>query len=99
MGIAISLLNVRRSILIQAPPERVWQEFESFEQISAWFGRGHDLHRFEAKLALAKDFVRDVAGPEALQLLTGSGLGNNEILIRDVVALAERRQAAAGGRA
>ncbi len=50
MGITISLLNVRRSILIQAPPERVWQEFESFDRIAAWFGRGHELHRFEAKL-------------------------------------------------
>ena len=50
MGITISLLNVRRSILIQAPPERVWQEFESFDRIAAWFGRGHELHRFEPKL-------------------------------------------------
>ncbi len=50
MGITISLLNVRRSILIQAPPERVWQEFESFDRIAAWFGRGHELHRFEPEL-------------------------------------------------
>ncbi len=50
MGITISLLNVRRSILIQAAPERVWLEFESFDRISAWFGRGHELHRFEPKL-------------------------------------------------
>jgi len=49
MGITIGLLNVRRSILIQAPPGRVWQEFESFERIGSWFGRGHDLHRFEPK--------------------------------------------------
>ncbi len=44
MGITISLLNVRRSILIQAPPERVWQEFESFDRFAAWFGLGHELH-------------------------------------------------------
>jgi uncharacterized protein YndB with AHSA1/START domain len=50
MGLTISLLNVRRSILIQASPERVWQEFSSFERIAAWFGRGHQLHRFEPKL-------------------------------------------------
>lgn len=50
MGIAISLLHVRRSILIQAPPERVWQEFQSFERIAAWFGRGHELHKFEPKV-------------------------------------------------
>ncbi len=50
MGITISLLNVRRSIFIQAPPQRVWQEFETFDRIAAWFGRGHELHRFEPKL-------------------------------------------------
>ena len=40
MGLTIGLLNVRRSILIQASPQRVWQEFESFDQIAAWFGLG-----------------------------------------------------------
>ncbi len=50
MGITISLLNVRRSILIQAPPERVWQEFESLDRFAAWFGQGHELHRFEPKV-------------------------------------------------
>jgi uncharacterized protein YndB with AHSA1/START domain len=50
VGIQIGLLNVRRSILIQAPPERVWQEFGSFERLAAWFGTGHTLHAFEAKL-------------------------------------------------
>jgi len=50
MGIRIGLLNVRRSILIQAPPGRVWQEFETFERVAAWFGRGHELHRFELAL-------------------------------------------------
>lgn len=49
MGIKISLLTVRRSILIQASPARVWQEFESFERISGWFGRGHELHQFEGR--------------------------------------------------
>jgi uncharacterized protein YndB with AHSA1/START domain len=50
MGITIGLLNVRRSILIQASPQRVWQEFESFDRVAAWFGRGHELHRFDLKL-------------------------------------------------
>ena len=50
MGINISLLNVRRSVLIGALPARVWQEFGSFESVSKWFGRGHELHRFEAEL-------------------------------------------------
>ncbi len=50
MGIEIGLLNVRRSILIQASPERVWREFQSFDSIGAWFGRGHQLHTFEPRL-------------------------------------------------
>ena len=40
MGLQIGLLNVRRSILIQAPPDRVWQEFETFDRFAAWFNRG-----------------------------------------------------------
>ena len=43
MGIEISALHVRRSGLIQAPPERVWQEFTSFDRLAAWFGRGRQL--------------------------------------------------------
>ena len=55
MGITISLLNVRRSILIQASPAKVWQEFGSFERFAAWFGRGHELHLFEPKLGSLVD--------------------------------------------
>ena len=49
MGATIGLLNVRRSILIAATPERVWREFQSFERMSGWFGRGHQLHVFEPR--------------------------------------------------
>ncbi len=51
MGIQISTLRVRRSSLIQATPERVWQEFSSFERFAAWFGRGHHLEVYEPELA------------------------------------------------
>lgn len=50
MASEIGLLVVRRSILIGAPPERVWQEFESFEKMRAWFGTGHELVRYEPKV-------------------------------------------------
>jgi len=50
MASEIGLLVVRRSILIGAPPERVWQEFESFERMRAWFGTGHELVRYEPKV-------------------------------------------------
>ena len=50
MGLEIGCLNVRRSILIQASPARVWQEFESFDRIAGWFNRGHQLHTFEPQV-------------------------------------------------
>ena len=43
MGIEIGSLHVRRSNFVQATPERVWQEFTSFDRLAAWFGRGHQL--------------------------------------------------------
>lgn len=44
MGMTIGPLHVRRSILIDAPPARVWQEFETAERIRAWLNLGHVLH-------------------------------------------------------
>lgn len=50
MPTTISPLAVRRSTWIRASPERVWQEFESFERMRAWFGRGHSLTAYEPRL-------------------------------------------------
>jgi uncharacterized protein YndB with AHSA1/START domain len=50
MGIAISQLHVRRSIFINASAERVWEEFDSQNRMTAWFGTGHTLDRFEPYL-------------------------------------------------
>jgi uncharacterized protein YndB with AHSA1/START domain len=50
MGTQIGPLNVRRSILIQASPAEVWREFETFDRIAAWLGRGHVLHAIELKV-------------------------------------------------
>ena len=33
-----SVLIVRRSIYIEAPPERVWREFEDFDHMAGWWG-------------------------------------------------------------
>ncbi len=49
MGIEIGVLAVRRSVLIKATTERVWQEFETFEKMRAWFGRGHTLVKYEPR--------------------------------------------------
>jgi uncharacterized protein YndB with AHSA1/START domain len=47
MGTTIGPLAVRRSVWINAPPERVWREFETFERFAAWFGTGHELITYE----------------------------------------------------
>jgi uncharacterized protein YndB with AHSA1/START domain len=62
MGTQIGLLNVRRSILIQASPARVWEEFTSFERISAWLNRGHTLHVFEPRLGGHTDMSVEIDG-------------------------------------
>jgi uncharacterized protein YndB with AHSA1/START domain len=62
MGIQIGVLNVRRSILIQASPAEVWREFESFDRIAAWLGRGHVLHALEPKLGGHVDLSVEIDG-------------------------------------
>ena len=50
MGTTIGALYVRRSAFVQATPERVWEEFASFDRLRAWFGIGHTLHAYEPRL-------------------------------------------------
>jgi uncharacterized protein YndB with AHSA1/START domain len=50
MGLAIGTLHVRRSIFIDASPERVWEEFTAENRISAWLDRGHTLHSIDPRL-------------------------------------------------
>lgn len=60
MGADIGPLAVRRSIWINATPERVWQEFESYERMKAWFGTGHELVTYEPRVG---GWVETYAGP------------------------------------
>jgi len=62
MAAMIGPLNVRRSILVMAPPSRVWEEFKSFDSISAWFGQGHQLHAFEPRLSGQVEMSVEVEG-------------------------------------
>ncbi len=62
MGISISRLHVRRSTWIQASPARVWQEFESFDRIAAWFGRGHELHALDLHVGGVADLSVEISG-------------------------------------
>ena len=55
MGTLIGPLHVRRSILIEAAPARIWEEFSSLERFRAWFGIGHTLHAFEPKVGARVD--------------------------------------------
>jgi uncharacterized protein YndB with AHSA1/START domain len=50
MGTEIGRLAVRRSIWIDAKPERVWEEFESLERMRLWFGTGHILVAYEPRV-------------------------------------------------
>jgi uncharacterized protein YndB with AHSA1/START domain len=50
VGTQVSALTVRRSSLVRATPERVWQEFTSFDRLAAWFGQGHELEVYEPGL-------------------------------------------------
>lgn len=62
MGLQIGRLAVRRSIYIKASPERVWQEFSSFESIAAWLGNGQTLHVFEPVQGGRADLSVEIGG-------------------------------------
>jgi uncharacterized protein YndB with AHSA1/START domain len=50
MATHIGPLSVRRSIWIDALPERVWEEFGSLERMRRWFGTGHTLVSYEPRV-------------------------------------------------
>jgi uncharacterized protein YndB with AHSA1/START domain len=58
----VSPLSVRRSILINASPDRVWREFESFERMAAWWGTGHTLETYDPREGGHIEMAVDVDG-------------------------------------
>jgi uncharacterized protein YndB with AHSA1/START domain len=69
MATEIGPLAVRRSIFIDAPPTRVWKEFEDLEHMRRWFGTGHTLVKYEARVgAEVETDAGDLAG-EALRFV------------------------------
>ena len=62
MGIEIGVLYVRRSVLIQASPQRVWEEFTSEERIRRWLDLGHSVHTFEPRMGGLVDMSADIDG-------------------------------------
>ena len=57
-----SRLVVRRAAQIAAPPERVWQEVESFERLKAWFGTGHTLVQYEPRVGAMVELKVEIDG-------------------------------------
>jgi uncharacterized protein YndB with AHSA1/START domain len=47
MATEIGPYAMRRSIWIDAPPARVWEEFATFEAMVEWYGVGHTLVKYE----------------------------------------------------
>ncbi len=62
MGTTIGTMHVRRSAFIRATPERVWEEFGSFDRLGAWFGIGHTLHAYEPKLGAVVELSVELDG-------------------------------------
>jgi uncharacterized protein YndB with AHSA1/START domain len=59
MGTQIGALAVRRSVWINAIPERVWREFETFDRFRAWYGTGHELLVYEPRVGGRLEFESD----------------------------------------
>ncbi len=64
MATVVGPLHVRRSVLIHAHPQRVWQEFSSTERIRSWFGLGHTLHELEPEVGGRSRFSVQMDGRE-----------------------------------
>ncbi len=62
---------MRRSIYIEATPERVWEEFESFERMQQWFGIGHELVKYEPRTGGRVEL--DASEKEGIEMLIFSG--------------------------
>lgn len=62
MGTSIGPLHVRRSIFIEAPPARVWEEFGSTERVKAWLNLGHTVHQFEPKVGGMVEMSVEIEG-------------------------------------
>src|SRR5262245_17115319 len=70
MPTEIGPLHVRRSIWIDADPERVWEEFGSLERMQAWFGTGHRLVRYEPRVgAVVETDAGDHVDGESLRFV------------------------------
>jgi uncharacterized protein YndB with AHSA1/START domain len=62
MGTTVGTMYVRRSAFIRATPERVWEEFASFERLRGWFGIGHALLAYEPKVGASVELSVELEG-------------------------------------
>jgi uncharacterized protein YndB with AHSA1/START domain len=59
---AIGPYHVRRSVWINAAPDRVWERFESFDEMRSWYGTGHTLTVYEPQFGGTVETVVDIDG-------------------------------------
>jgi uncharacterized protein YndB with AHSA1/START domain len=62
MKINEGALTIRRSIHIDATPERIWREFTDQQRMARWWGTGHRLLTYEPRLGGWVEMEVDVAG-------------------------------------
>jgi uncharacterized protein YndB with AHSA1/START domain len=46
----ISPFGIRRAAFLHASPERIWEEFTTYERMKAWYGTGHTLTQYEPRV-------------------------------------------------
>jgi uncharacterized protein YndB with AHSA1/START domain len=46
----ISPFGIRRAAFMRATPERIWEEFTTYERMKAWYGTGHELTLYEPRV-------------------------------------------------
>ena len=69
MATGIGPLAVRRSIWIDASPDRVWGEFEGLDRMRRWFGTGHTLVRYEPRVGAEVETDAGHLDGEALRFI------------------------------
>ena len=55
-------LAVRRALVIQASPERIWREFEDHDRMARWWGTGHRLVMYEPRVGGSIEMEVEVDG-------------------------------------
>jgi uncharacterized protein YndB with AHSA1/START domain len=58
----ISPFGIRRAAFIRATPDRIWEEFTTFERMRAWYGTGHTLTEYQPKVGAVVETAVTIDG-------------------------------------